>query len=249
VIASRPRVEAPDFAADRSSEDDRPGQRCFAGKHPACVPDRRRRHSRGWLACGRPAHLAPDLGPRRRSDRAGRLAGRGAAGARTVEHAFAGLPSQSRHRVRDRHGAADRARRRADDGEPFVRQLPRDARPGCGTGGSRGRIRAGNRWRSERDQPVRERATPASLPHADDLPGERPSLAGMAGLPRPVRQRDQPGVRDLAQRTRLDGVLDGPGAAIHVRPRDQVPDRRPLVLQRARPDGPESPLPAPPRSG
>ena len=129
VIASRPRVEAPHFAAERSPEGDRPGERCFAGKHPACLPARRRRNSRGWLACGLTLDVPSDLGARRRSDRTGRLAGRGAAGARTVEHALAGLPFQPRHRVRDRHAPADQARRGAHDGEPLVRQLPRDARP------------------------------------------------------------------------------------------------------------------------
>ena len=39
------------------------------------------------------------------------------------------------------------------------------------------------------------------------------------------------------------GYWTGAGPAVHVRPRDQVPDRRPLVLQRARPDRPEPPLP------
>ena len=114
---------------------------------------------------------------------------------------------------------------------------------GAGQAASRGRVHARVRRTSERDQPVRERSTPARVPHADDLPGERPPLTGMAGLAHPVRQRYQPRVRDLAQRSGLDGLLDGPGSPVHVRPRDPVPDRGSLVLQRARPDRPEPPLP------
>ncbi len=62
-----------------------------------------------------------------------------------------------------RHAAADRAHRRADDGEPLLRRPLRDARAGR-------RLRARRRRPAARRQPRRRRQARPGVPHAVDLP-------------------------------------------------------------------------------
>ena len=148
-------------------------------------------------------------------------------------------------RRRHRHDARDRARGRADAGEPLLRQLPRDARPRRRPAAARRRLHA--------RPPTATR--PRRNPYADgrlQRAFRMPTTCQLRGKPsqewtavaRPVRERHATTASSTSrQRAGGDGLLDRRGPAVHVWARFAVPDRRPLVLQRARPDRPEPPLP------
>jgi len=111
----------------------------------------------------------------------GRSAGRRrslADGARRPPGAAAGVAALSEAAGRHRHDSADRARRGPHDGEPLVRQQARHAAAPRG-----GRLPARQGRAADRHQPVPERAAPARVPDAHDLPVVVAAKPGVDGQP------------------------------------------------------------------
>ena len=202
-----------------------PGSRCRSGAARETIP--RRDEGRGWR---------DRVGAARgvRVEVAGAWQGRAAARAATRA-----VPAH-----RHRSAAADRAHRRADDGEPLLRQLPRHA-----AGPRRGLpARAGRRARGV--QPGhRRRVRPRAPP---DLHGPAPegAVAELACEPPAVAARDLRGVRgqhpDGAARRRprrRHGVLDRRRHPLLLRPGPDLPAGRPLVQLLPGPHVPQPPLP------
>ena len=153
-------------------------------------------------------------------------------------------PAAARPARGHRPAAGDQAHRRADDGEPLLRQLPGHAgRPGRGPA-------AGARRHPGRRQLHAERARVSRPPHDLHHPGEERSQPELAGQPYPVRGRAQRRLRrrrgrGAARRRpgRADGLLDRGRPALLLRARADVPAGRPLVQLLPGPDVPEPQVP------
>ena len=129
-----------------------------------------------------------------------------------------------------RHHPADRARDRADDGEPQLRQLPRDARAAA-TG--------------SRSMPAASRPTPNNDANGQPLRAfhmantcqlQRPAEPELERITRAVQQRDQRRLRAQRQRSGVDGLLGRRRHALLLRARQHVPAVRSVVRFGARAD-------------
>ena len=187
---------------------------------------------RGLLKAGALAAAVAPAASWRRSD-PDRLATSGRAEASAP--GFAARPAAAR---RHGHDPADRAHRRGDDGKPLLRQPPWHAAPP-----RRGRLPARPGRAAPRVESVPRRPDPARLPHADHVPAVRPSGAGLAGQPRPVRRRPTGRLRRLRQRPGLHGLLGTGRPAVLLFARLEVPDRGQVFLLGARANLPEPALP------
>ena len=154
-------------------------------------------------------------------------------------------PAAARPARGHRPAAADQAHRRADDGEPLLRQLPGHAgRPGRGPA-------AGARRHPGRGQLHAERARLSRPPHGQHRrPGQEQPQPELAGQPHPVRRRAQRRLRRRRRRGaarrrpgRADGLLDRGRPALLLRAGADVPAGRPLVQLLPGPDVPEPQVP------
>ena len=153
-------------------------------------------------------------------------------------------PAAARPARGHRPAAADQAHRRADDGEPLLRQLPGHAgRPGRGPA-------AGARRHPGRRQLHAERARLSRPPHGLHRPGQEQPQPELAGQPHPVRRRAQRRLRRRRRRGaarrrpgRADGLLDRGRPALLLRAGADVPAGRPLVQLLPGPDVPEPQVP------
>ena len=153
-------------------------------------------------------------------------------------------PATARPARGRRPAAADQAHRRADDGEPLLRQLPRHAgRPGRGPA-------AGARRHPGRRQLRAERTRVSRPPHDLDRPGEERSQPELAFQPYPVRRRAQRRLRrrrgggaDRRRPGRPDGLLDRGRPALLLRAGADVPAGRSLVQLLPWPHVPEPQVP------